>query len=552
MMGVLFVGTTNALGVVWRTKTEGAKKAQRGRISEVLSKLSLLIRVKSLYLHLMNGESIKRLRNTLGLTQKQLAEKLGVSLVTINKWEHDKASPRNKYISKLESMNRNEKLEVVRPIQYLGSKLRLLGEIGVLIDKNTKGLKVCDLFSGSGVVSHFLSSKYKVISVDIQEYSRVLTSSLVNSSHISSQKIDSIILGLSKKLVNEDLCSSIRELIEFEKGCIFDATKGDPNRLVELSRFSSLYSQDLSEKYTSDDSKLLKLKQNFLDSTETMELKITRLYGGVYFSYEQAIHIDIIRSTIQSGPWNEEVKEVLLAALISSASEIANTVGKQFAQPMKLLDRSGSPKKLLVERTIRDRSYSVLKVFFKCLERINSVKKSKVYEKHEVLCMDSIDFLSGYSGEIDCFYIDPPYTIDHYSRFYHVLETIAKYDYPTLATMKKKGEEVVMNGLYRTDRHQSPFCIPSKVDDAFEHLFSHCSMFKAPVILSYSPFDNENDERPRLMTTQGLLDIAKLYYRKVTVVKAKEHVHRKLHSTNRNSKEIESGEVFIVCSEAKE
>ena len=50
MMGVLFVGTTNALGVVWRTKTEGAKKAQRGRISEVLSKLSLLIRVKSLYL----------------------------------------------------------------------------------------------------------------------------------------------------------------------------------------------------------------------------------------------------------------------------------------------------------------------------------------------------------------------------------------------------------------------------------------------------------------------------------------------------------------------
>lgn len=53
----------------------------------------------------MDSHSIKRLRRGLGFTQKQLAEKLGVSLVTINKWEHDKASPRKKYISKLVVVN---------------------------------------------------------------------------------------------------------------------------------------------------------------------------------------------------------------------------------------------------------------------------------------------------------------------------------------------------------------------------------------------------------------------------------------------------------------
>ena len=500
----------------------------------------------------MDSHSIKRLRRGLGFTQKQLAEKLGVSLVTINKWEHDKASPRKKYISKLDSMNRDEKVEVVRPIQYLGSKLRLLEEIGGLIDKNTKGPKVCDLFAGSGVVSHYLSSKYKVISVDIQEYSKVLTSSLINSGQISLQKEESIIQELSNKLITNSFGSPIKALIEFEKSCIYEAINGDPGRLVELSQYGSLYSQKYGKYDVVNGSEFFELKQRFLDCAETEGFKITRLYGGVYFSYEQAIHIDAIRSAIQTADWNDDVKQTLLASLISSASEITNTVGKQFAQPMKLLDRAGKPKELLVERTIRDRSYSVLEVFSSCLKRINSVKKSESGGNHEVFCMDSMDFLSEYSGEIDCFYIDPPYTIDHYSRFYHVLETIAKYDSPELATMKKNGEDVVMNGLYRTDRHQSPFCIPSKVQYAFEHIFDHCARYKAPVILSYSPFDDENDERPRLMTTEGLLEVAKKYYQKVSVVEAKGHVHRKLHSTNKNSKEIESGEIFIVCSEARD
>lgn len=499
----------------------------------------------------MNGDSIRRLRRCLGFTQKQLAEKLGVSLVTLNKWEHDRASPRKKYISKLESMNLVEKVEAIRPIQYLGSKLRLLEEIGVLIDKNTNGTNVCDLFAGSGVVSHYLSSKYKVISVDIQEYSKVLTSSLINSSKINLRKTESILQELSNKLKKNTFGSPIKALIEFEKTCIRGAINGDPSKLIELSQHSSLYSQERGQYDSVKGSEFFELKQRFLDCAETEAFKITRLYGGAYFSYEQAIHIDIIRSAIQSADWTDDVKKTLLASLISSASEITNTVGKQFAQPMKLLDRAGKPKNLLIERTIRDRSYSVLEIFSSYLNRINSIKKSKTEKNHEVFCMDSIDFLSDYSDKIDCFYIDPPYTIDHYSRFYHVLETIAKYDSPELATMKKNGECIVMNGLYRTDRHQSPFCIPSKVYDAFDHVFSKCAKYKAPIILSYSPFDNKNDERPRLMTTESLLEVARKYYQNVSLVKAKGHVHRKLHSTNKNHKDIESGEIFIVCSKAR-
>lgn len=499
----------------------------------------------------MNGQSIYRLRRSLGLTQKELADKLKVSRVTINKWEHDKAFPRMKYISKLEKMIKNKRPEAVRPIQYLGSKLRLLSEIETLIEKHTKGNNICDLFAGSGVVSHFLSSKYQITSLDIQEYSRVLTSSLVNSAFLKNEMLNSICNKLSKPTEVKCFCDSSIALISYEKNCIDLAADGDSSKLIELSKHSSLYSQLSNPKQQEEDVALYNLKQNFLDSPFTQELKITRLYGGVYFSYEQAIQIDMIRTEIQKGPWNIDVKELLLAALISASSEITNTVGKQFAQPMKLIDRLGKPKKLLIDRTIRDRRYSLMDVFRKSLERINGVKQNQSTHQHETLCMDSMEFIQTYKGKIDCFYIDPPYTIDHYSRFYHVLETIAKYDFPKLATMKKNGKECVMNGLYRIDRHQSPFCIPSKVHDSFDHLFKYCSNFRAPIILSYSPFDDENDERPRLMTTQEITELASQYYKEVSVIKTKEHAHRKLHSTNKNSKKIENGEVFIVCSEAK-
>ena len=48
---------------------------------------------------------------------------------------------------------------------------------------------------------------------------------------------------------------------------------------------------------------------------------------------------------------------------------------------------------------------------------------------------------------IKTIYIDPPYTNAHYSRFYHIPETLVLYDYP----------EIEFSGRYRTDRFQSGF-----------------------------------------------------------------------------------------------
>lgn len=69
---------------------------------------------------------------------------------------------------------------VQRTVHYLGSKLRLLDPIQEAVAAVVPdGQPVCDLFAGSGTVSLALASRWKVTSVDIQEYSRVLCSGLL-------------------------------------------------------------------------------------------------------------------------------------------------------------------------------------------------------------------------------------------------------------------------------------------------------------------------------------------------------------------------------------
>jgi serine protease Do len=104
-------------------------------------------------------------------------------------------------------------------------------------------------------------------------------------------------------------------------------------------------------------------------------------------------------------------------------------------------------------------------------------------------------------------YADPPYTRDHYSRFYHVLETMARGDDPQVSLVRSGGRTSLSRGIYRRDRHQSPFCIRSEVAGAFTTLFRSTRVRDLPLSLSYSPSPNGTPSRPltRLLLIAGPL-----------------------------------------------
>ena len=54
----------------------------------------------------IDPERVKRLRQRLGLSQQQLAERLGVTLGSISRWELGKSGPIKPYLEKLEALER--------------------------------------------------------------------------------------------------------------------------------------------------------------------------------------------------------------------------------------------------------------------------------------------------------------------------------------------------------------------------------------------------------------------------------------------------------------
>lgn len=97
-----------------------------------------------------------------------------------------------------------------------------------------------------------------------------------------------------------------------------------------------------------------------------------KYFGGLYFSYEQAAKLDAILHLIPSE--DERVRDCIKSAVLSTASDLVNTVGKQFAQPIRPRDKSGEPKQHLIRQIQRDRSLDSFLLFEVWLEKYGSLK----------------------------------------------------------------------------------------------------------------------------------------------------------------------------------
>ena len=189
---------------------------------------------------------------------------------------------------------------------------------------------------------------------------------------------------------------------------------------------------------------------------------ITQAYGGHYFSPEQAIWIDALRLTL---PESEPNRSLALAALLEAASECAASPGHT-AQP---LQPTKEAKPFLFEAWKRD----VLKRTKKALERIAAAHAKRLgYAK-----VANANEVARLLTENDLVFIDSPYSGVHYSRFYHVLETIA---------VGHCGE-VFGTGRYpdETQRPRSLYSVQSESEMAMDDLLETIASTGARAILTY-------------------------------------------------------------------
>jgi adenine-specific DNA-methyltransferase len=160
-------------------------------------------------------------------------------------------------------------------------------------------------------------------------------------------------------------------------------------------------------------------------------------FGGKFFSVHDAKIIGEIRTKIEnSRSLNDRERAILIASLIYSSDKIANTVGHYDAYRKKV--------------EIADRFE---------FELVNPLDTSG--KKIQIFREDSNELVRNVSADVA--FIDPPYNSRQYSRFYHVLEGIAKWDKPELGGVAMKPPAENMSDYSRSSA-------PQVFDDLIQNL----------------------------------------------------------------------------------
>lgn len=334
-------------------------------------------------------------------------------------------------------------------IKYMGSKAAILPFISAELSKvHAAGRPIVDLFAGACAISGGFGHISKIVSNDIQEYSAVVAS---------------IYLKRANKIGSFDIIKLATPIAEAH----YSLLPSD----VKYSLSSSL-----SEFNATEEQNRALLNKNFNYSHHLF----TRAYSGTWWSAHQCVWIDAIRQVLddllEQGKIEKADFNFGLTCLMHAMAYTSQGTG-HYAQYRDAKTEQG------MADINKYRHASVPLIFNRKFDSLLRWHLDNVTDRveHELQTVDYRECLANLATPA-VVYADPPYAFVHYSRFYHAMETVVKYDYPELQQIRNE----VVKGRYRSERHQSPFCIRTQVKGAFLDLFDGVKSSGSDLLLSYS------------------------------------------------------------------
>ncbi|MFQ3576904.1 MAG: DNA adenine methylase [Cytophagales bacterium] len=273
-------------------------------------------------------------------------------------------------------------------MRFIGNKENLVEKIyQILQRKGVSGNSFFDFFAGTSNVGKFFKKKgYQVFSSDLLYFSFVLQKAYIENNEVPN--FEKLLRNIEVKS-NSLFSSPLMQVVDY---------------LNEIPKQEGFIFQNYTPEGTKD-------------------LDIPRMY----FSNNNGKIIDAIRLQIENWKNKNLLTEneyyILLACLIETVPFYANISGVYAAFQKKWDARA------------------VKKLTLRPIEIIISNKKNKVFNQNSVGLISDI--------QTDILYLDPPYNQRQYAPNYHLLETIAKYDNPTI-----KG----VSGMRPYENQKSRFC----------------------------------------------------------------------------------------------
>jgi adenine-specific DNA-methyltransferase len=228
---------------------------------------------------------------------------------------------------------------------------------------------------------------------------------------------------------------------------------------------------------------------NLPNHVPNLVLAITSAYGGHYFSVSQSLMFDALRGTLPRG---RAARVMALSAIIGSASKCSASPGHT-AQPFQ--PTLGAARWLL-EAWKRDPLKYIRNEWNAALE-YEAQAPGRVVVSDAAALLRQLD-----AGDVA--FLDPPYSGVHYSRFYHVLETLVAGEFV----------DVMGRGRYPAPEYRpvSKYSQRGKAPEAVSTLLDIAAAKKLRLVITF-PFETQSNS----LSASMIEHLAKTRFRRVIV-----------------------------------
>lgn len=342
-------------------------------------------------------------------------------------------------------------------VRYMGTKRHMADHVrDAIADLGPVG-RVVDLFSGMGSVAESLQETASVVTNDAMSFTAALSRARFKGAHRDTS--------------SADVVERLRAVYETRVRELEDEYKAELKReaaALDGSRTDLLDYMGKAQ-HVGNSSARRRAARIAAQSSGSDHYSLASLYFSAgYLSLRQAIQVDASRAAIDADPHLDE-RDWMLGSWIAAASVLVNAPGHtaQFLRPNSSSAHS---------RIVRTWNRSIWEEFSVALDTVSQVGTEAWRQDNSVYVGDALDLVSaGELRDIGTVYADPPYTKDQYSRYYHMYETLYRYDFPDSSGA----------GRNRSDRFTTGFSLKSAVVASFHDLCRNVSRMRVPLVISY-------------------------------------------------------------------
>jgi adenine-specific DNA-methyltransferase len=379
---------------------------------------------------------------------------------------------------------------VTATIRYMGSKRSLAPAIASLIRRTHPNAVIADAFSGTCAIASALAPTHRVAANDVHAFAALVGRALLTKTHIPP----------SVSTAARDLRDCYKGNLQTLQHALGERLSTERATISQVRRHQGRAFRDFTLAEIKMGAPLeiptLPSLAEYRIAPETQPFSLFTMYfASSYFGIQQAAEIDSLRFAISQAP--SERQDFYLLALLQAVSHCGATSG-HFAQYLVPRDEKNTGY------IARIRCRSIYQRFMQALTNLD-LPRTATPELNIVTQSEATQFVRQLDQSVGdarlVIYADPPYSRAQYSRYYHVLETLILYDYPT-ATGK---------GRYRNDRFNTDFSRKARVRQAMNTFVAAAAETGADLYLSYP--------KNGLLYDAGfeVLDVLRTYYREASI-----------------------------------